>query len=222
MFIGHVGAAFAAKRFAPKTSLGTLVFATVFLDLIWPIFLLVGLEHVRIAPGNTRVTPFDFYDYPISHSLFGAVGWSIAIGFGYLAARHYRRGAWIVGLGVFSHWILDWVVHRPDLPLWPGGSGRYGLGLWNSLPITLIVESTVFLTGLWIYLRETRSKDRVGTWGLISLIAFLILTWMGAMFGPLPPSSNASAWSGLALWLLPPWAAWADRHRAPRNQSARN
>jgi len=138
MFIGHVGAAFAAKRFAPKTSLGTLVFATVFLDLIWPIFLLVGLEHVRIAPGNTRVTPFDFYDYPISHSLLGAVGWSIAVVLGYLAARHYRREAWIVGLSVLSHWILDWVVHRPDLPLWPGGSGRYGLGLWNSLPITLV------------------------------------------------------------------------------------
>jgi LexA-binding, inner membrane-associated putative hydrolase len=222
MFIGHIGAAFAAKRFAPKTSLGTLVFATGFVDLIWPIFLLIGLEHVRIAPGNTRVTPFDFYDYPISHSLLAVLGWSVAVGLGYFAAQRYRTGAWIVGLGVLSHWILDWVVHRPDLPLWPGGSGRYGLGLWNSLPITLIVESAVFLTGLWMFLRETRPQDRVGTWGLVSLIAFLILSWMGAMFGPLPHSANALAWSGLALWLLPPWAAWADRHRVSRNQSVRN
>jgi LexA-binding, inner membrane-associated putative hydrolase len=213
MFIGHVGAAFAAKRFAPKTSLGTLVFATGFVDLIWPIFLILGVEHVRITPGITRVTPFDFYDYPISHSLLAVVGWSLAIGLIYFAARRYRTGACVVALGVLSHWFLDWIVHRPDLPLWPGGSGRYGLGLWNSLPVTLVVESAVFVIGLWMYLRETRPTDRVGTGALFSLVIFVVLCWMGALFGPLPPNAKALAWSGLALWLLPPWAAWADRHR---------
>jgi hypothetical protein len=216
MFIGHVGAAFAAKRFAPKTSLGTLIFATGFLDLIWPIFLILGLEHVRITPGITRVTPFDFYDYPISHSLLAVVGWSLAVGLVYFAARRYRIGAWVVALGVLSHWFLDWIVHRPDLALWPGGRGRYGLGLWNSLPVTLVVESTVFAIGLWIYLRETRPTGRVGTGALLSLVIFVVLCWMGALFGPLPPNAKALAWSGLALWLLPPWAAWADRHRTSR------
>ena len=127
MFIGHVGAAFAGKRFAPKTSLGTLAFATGFLDLIWPVFLILGIEHVRIAPGITRVTPFDFYDYPYSHGLLPVVGWSIVVGLSYFAVRRYRTGAWIVGLGVLSHWFLDWVMHRPDLALWPGGSATMGL-----------------------------------------------------------------------------------------------
>lgn len=124
MFIGHVGAAFAAKRFAPKTSLGTLVFATGFLDLIWTIFLLFGIEHVRIAPGITRVTPFDFYDYPVSHSLLAVVGRSLAVALVYFAAKRYSTGAWVVGVCVLSHWFLDWIVHRPDLALWPGGNGR--------------------------------------------------------------------------------------------------
>jgi hypothetical protein len=217
MFIGHFGAAFAAKRFAPNTSLGTLVFATGFLDLLWPIFLLLGVEHVRIAPGITRVTPFDFYDYPISHSLLAVIGWSLAVGFSYLAVRRYRAGAWMIGLGVLSHWFLDWIVHRPDLPLWPGGTGRYGLGLWNSLPATLAVESAVFATGVWLYLRETRPKDRVGTWALISLVVFLILAWMGAIFGGPPPGEKAMAWGGISLWLMPLWAAWTDRHRASRS-----
>ncbi len=217
MFIGHVGAAFAAKRFAPKTSLGTLVFATGFVDLIWPIFLILGLEHVRITPGITRVTPFDFYDYPISHSLLAVAGWSLAIGLIYFAARRYGTGAWVVALCVLSHWVLDLIVHRPDLPLFPGGSGRYGLGLWNSLPVTLVVESAVFAIGLWMYRRETRATDRIGTGALLSLAIFVVLCWMGALFGPLPPSAKALAWSGLALWLLPPWASWADRHRTSRS-----
>jgi hypothetical protein len=216
MFIGHFGAAFAAKRFAPRTSLGTLVFATGFLDLIWPIFLLLGVEHVRIAPGITRVTPFDFYDYPISHSLLAVVGWSLAVGFAYLAIRRYRAGAWMVGLGVLSHWFLDWIVHRPDLPLWPGGTGRYGLGLWNSLPATVAVESLIFAVGVWLYWSDTRTKDRIGTWALFSLLALLVVAWIGAMFGGPPPSVKAMTWGGLSMWLIPLWAAWADRHRASR------
>jgi len=216
MFIGHVGAAFAAKRFAPRTSLGTLVFATGFLDLIWPIFLIFGVEHVRIAPGITRVTPFDFYDYPISHSLLAVVGWSLVVGLGYFAVRRYRRDAWIVGLGVLSHWFLDWVVHRPDLTLWPGAKARYGLGLWNSLSATLAVEGAVFAIGLWLYRRETRPTNRVGTWALLSFVAFLVFAWMGAMFGGPPPGEKSMAWGGLSLWLIPVWAAWADRHRTSR------
>jgi hypothetical protein len=216
MFIGHFGAALAAKRFAPRTSLGTLAFATGFLDLIWPIFLILGLEHVRIAPGITRVTPFDFYDYPISHSLMAVAGWSLVVGLGYFAVRRYNAGAWIVALCVLSHWFLDWIVHRPDLALWPGGTGRYGLGLWNSFPATLIVEGAVFVIGLWLYRTQTRATDRVGTWALLSLIGFLLIAWMSALFGGPPPSEKSMAWGGLSLWLIPLWAAWADRHRTLR------
>lgn len=214
MFIGHVGAALAAKRFAPKTSLGILVFATGFLDLIWPIFLILGLEHVRIAPGITRVTPFDFYDYPFSHSLLAVTGWALVVGLGYFAINRYRTGAWVVAFGVLSHWFLDWVVHRPDLPLWPGGMAKYGLGLWNSMPVTLAVESSVFAAGLWLYLATTRAKDHTGSWALLGLIVLLVAAWMGALFGAPPPSEKAVAWGSLSLWIVPFWAAWVDRHRA--------
>jgi hypothetical protein len=214
MFIGHVGAAFAAKRFAPRTSLGTLIFATGFLDLLWPIFLLLGVEHVRIAPGLTAMTPFDFYDYPISHSLLAVVGWSFVVGLAYFALRRYQRGAWVVAICVLSHWFLDWIVHRPDLPLWPGELSKHGLG--NNWPAALSLESAVFAAGLWLYLRQTRARDRVGTWALLSFAAFLILAWMSALFGPPPPNERVLAWSGLALWILPLWATWADRHHALR------
>ena len=121
MFIGHFAVGFAAKKLAPRTSLGSLFFAAQFLDLLWPIFLLAGLEHVRISPGNTRMSPFDFYDYPITHSLLTAGIWSLLVVAAYYALRRRARAAWVMGLGVFSHWILDFLVHRPDLPLWPGG-----------------------------------------------------------------------------------------------------
>ena len=127
MFIGHFGGALAAKKAAPRTSLGTLILAAQFIDLLWPIFLLLGLEHVRIAPGITKVSPFDFYDYPISHSLLMVVVWSVVLGGLYYAFRQYPRGAWIIALAVLSHWVLDFIVHWPDLPLWPGGP-RAGLG----------------------------------------------------------------------------------------------
>src|SRR6185369_16382715 len=128
MFIGHFGLALAAKKLAPRTSLGTLLFATEFADLIWPIFLLLGIEHVRVAPGITRMTPLDFYDYPISHSLLAlAVCSAVA------------AGAWAVALGIVSHWFLDVVMHRADMPLWPGGP-RIGIGLWNSWTAGIAVE----------------------------------------------------------------------------------
>ena len=174
MFIGHVGAALAAKRYAPKTSLGTLAFATGFLDLIWPVFLILGVEHVRISPGITRVTPFDFYDYPYSHGLLPVVGWSLLVGLGYFAVRRYRAGAWLVGLGVLSHWFLDWIMHRPDLALWPGGSGHYGLGIWNSLPLTLIVEGAVFAIGLGLCICGRLKRPTVlapGRWFLFSFFS---------------------------------------------------
>jgi len=155
MFLGHFGVAMAAKKAAPKASLGTLVLAAQFADLLWPVFLLLGWERVRIAPGITRVTPLDFVSYPWSHSLLMDLAWGTALGAVYFALRRDGRGAWVVGACVPSHWVLDWIAHRPDMPLYPGGP-RFGLGLWNSVPATLVVELVLFVAGAAIYLIATR------------------------------------------------------------------
>ena len=215
MFLGHYGVGFAAKRFAPNVSLGTLLFAAQLVDLVWPILLLAGVETVRIDPGNTAVTPLDFVAYPFTHSLAAGIGWGILLGLVYLAIRRSARGALVVGLVVASHWVLDFVSHRPDMPLFPGGP-LVGLGLWNSLPATLALELGALAVGIALYLATTRPLDRTGRWGLAGLVALLLGIYGGAIFGPPPPSDTAVAWIGLAGWLLPALGVWVDRHRAPR------
>src|SRR5712691_11150935 len=143
MFIGHEAIGFASKRLAPRTSLGWLIAAPLLLDLLWPIFLLLGIEHVRIQRGITRMSPFDFTDYPWSHSLLMSVVWGIAFGGIYWIVTRYGRGAIVLFFGVVSHWVCDLVVHRPDLPLWPGGP-KVGLGLWNQPIATVGIESAMF------------------------------------------------------------------------------
>ena len=213
MFIGHFAVGLAAKKIAPKASLGTLFLSAQFIDLLWPIFLLIGLEHVRISPGNTAFTPLDFYDYPISHSLLTVMGWAIGFGLVYFAIRRYPKGAWILALGVLSHWILDLVTHRPDLPLAPGSKTFAGLGLWNFYAATVLVELTLFLAGAIFYLRTTKAIDRIGRYALWSLLAFLLIIWLTNMFSPPPPNEQAIAYGSLLLWLVIPWAYWIDRHR---------
>ena len=214
MFLGHFGLAFAAKRVAPEASLGTAVLAAQTLDLAWPVLVLAGVERVEIAPGITRVTPLDFVHYPYSHSLVAAVGWAAVVGAVYFAVRGRARAASCMAALVASHWLLDWVVHRPDLLLYPGEAGAHGLGLWNSLPATLAVELVLFAGGLWLYAGCTRPADRIGRWALAGLVAFLAILFAGVVFGPPPPDAQAVAWSGIAAWLLVAWGYWIDRHRA--------
>ena len=213
MFIGHYAVAFAAKKAAPKVSLGTLFLAVQFLDLLWPILVLLGLEHFRIDPGNTAFTPLDFYDYPISHSLLTALVWSIGLAGVYNILRGYPRGSLVVGAGVFSHWILDYITHGPDMPISPWMETTVGLGLWNSIPATILVEGGLFVVGVVLYLRSTEAMDRKGKWALWSLIAFFVLVWIANMAGPPPPNEMAVAYSALLLWLMVPWGYWIDRHR---------
>jgi len=215
MFAGHLAVAFGAKRAAPRVSLGTLVAASYGLDLLWPPLLLVGVEHVRIEPGITAFGPLDFVDYPWSHSLLLSLVWGLLAGAAYWAVRRGGRGALVVGLLVPSHWLLDWVTHRPDLPLWPAGP-KVGLGLWNSVAGTLVAEGALFVGCTAIYVLATRRRDRVGRWALAGLVAFVGLIWVSQPWSPPPPSWQAVAWVGIALWLLPFWAAWIDRHRDPR------
>lgn len=220
MFIGHYGVALAAKRLAPRASLGTLVLAAEFVDALWPIFLMAGIEHVGIVPGITRVSPLDFYDYPISHSLLTGIGWAAAFGLIYFTLRRYARGAWLAAALVLSHWFLDALVHRPDMPLTPHGR-VVGLGLWNSLAATVVVEGGLLVLGLVLYLRTTTARDGVGRWAFWTLIVLLSAIWVSSLRGLPPPSLRALEWSALSLWITVPWAWWADRHRDTRQAFAR-
>ncbi|HUL60008.1 MAG TPA: hypothetical protein VLU43_12060 [Anaeromyxobacteraceae bacterium] len=217
MFIGHFGLALAAKRVAPRTSLGTLVAASAWVDAVWPALLLTGAERVHVvAEAPTPFLRLDFEHYPWTHSLAAAVVWAVAFGAAYLWRKGYRTGAWTAGALVASHWVLDLVVHRPDLALWPGGP-KVGLGLWWSVPGTLAVELAVFLAGLWVYVASTRPRDRTGRWALASFVVVVLLAYASSLLGPPPPSTTALGISALAgAAALVAWATWADRHREIR------
>lgn len=218
MLLGHYGVAFAAKRAIPRTSLGTLTLAAQLLDEIWPILLVLGVEQVRIVPGLMAANPLDFVYYPFTHSLAAAIVWSIVLGVIYYWIRRNRRSAMIVGALVLSHWILDLPMHRPDLQLWPGSSVRVGLGAWRSIPLTIVLELTVFLGGLAVYLRTTRPRDRVGSWALWSMVVVLLIIFFSGFTSPPPPNERALAFFALGIWLFVPWSYWIDRHRTARDE----
>ncbi len=216
MFIGHFGVALAAKRAAPRTSLGTLFLAAQWADLLAPALWFAGIEQVRIAPGTTHVTPLDFVGYPISHSLLMDAFWATLLAGVYWAVRRYSRGAVLVWLAVVSHWALDFLTHRPDMPLLPGAGPRLGLGLWNSLPGTIVVEGLIFVAGIVLYLGASRAQDGIGRYGFGALLVFLAIVYIANLFGPPPPSVRAIAWVGESMWALIAWAYWIDRHRTMR------
>lgn len=213
--------ALGAKRIAPELSLGTLVAAGQLADLLWPSFVLAGLESFEIRPGATQVVPLDFVSYPYSHSLAALVVWGLLLAFGRGAlGRHGGVAMLTLGALVVSHWALDWIVHRPDLPLTVAGSGRHGLELWRSLPATLAVEFGLLAAGVALYARTTTARDRAGRWGFVGFAAFLAAVQLANLLGPPPPSVAAVTWSAQAVWLLVAWAWWLDRHRAPRAAAA--
>lgn len=213
MFIGHFGVGFAAKHVAPRVSLGTAFLAAQWIDLLWPTLLLLGLESVRIAPGATAVTPLVFEHYPISHSLLAVVGWAALVAGIFWARRRNTRDALIVAALVVSHWLLDALMHAPDLPLAPGGAARIGLGLWNVPLAAHLVEIPLFALGVWLYARSTRARDGVGRWSFAALVAFLLVVHAANLLGPPPDNVQMIAWAGHAQWLLVAWGYWVDRHR---------
>jgi len=213
MFIGHFAVALGAKRYAPQTSLAMLVAAAQLADLLWPVFLALGLEHVRFNPDASPFLRLDFVDYPYSHSLLALIVWGLVLGGVYRAITGKTRAPWIIAGLVVSHWGLDVATHNRDMPLYPG-SITVGLGLWNSVPATLIVETILYAIGLWIYIRRTRARDAIGRWAFAAFAVFLIVAY-AASLGSLPPSLQAlylSAIAGAAVLLL--WCWWADEHRA--------
>lgn len=213
MFLGHFGVGLAAKPLQPRVSLGTLFLAAQLADLLWPILLLLGVERVEIRPGLLAASPFDFVYYPFSHSLLAQLVLGLLLGLAYGLLRRNWRGALLVGLLVPSHWLLDLVMHRPDLPLYPGSSPKEGLGLWHSLPATLAVEFGLLAVSLWVYVRRTRPVNRTGRYVLWGLVAFLVLSYLGSELSPAPTSVKALAWGGQLLWLPVAFGYWVDANR---------
>lgn len=213
MFIGHLGLGLAVKRANPRTSLGTLWMAALFLDLIWPLLLLAGVERVEIDPGNTAVTPLDFVSYPISHSLLAAAGWAFLFAGIYWLVTRYGVGTFWVWFLVLSHWLLDAISHRPDLPLYPGSSRLVGWGVWNSRLDTVMVEGAIFIAGVILYSRTVQPRDAIGRYAFRTLVIFLVLVYLGNLLGPPPPNAQSVTYLGLSMWLLVLWAYWVDRHQ---------
>jgi hypothetical protein len=221
MFLGHYGIAFALKRAEPKLSLGTLFVAVQLADLLWGVFLLLGWEHARIVPGYTPVTPFEFLDYPISHSLVGAVIWSVVAAALYYSwptrdtTRHWQAAA-LVGLAVLSHYPLDVLVHVPDLPLAGNDSPKLGLGLWNHPTATLLAELLVFVIGLAIYVAFRSHRHPVRPVRLAVIVLVLVSTYFASQYWPLPSSMTTVAISDIVFVLaVAALSAWADRRATP-------
>ena len=213
MFIGHYALGFAAKRLAPRTSLGTLFAAPTLADLLWPVFLLLGWEQARVVPGRNPFLNLWLDSIPVSHSLVALIAWGLLFGYLYRKRTGYARGALVVGLLVVSHWVLDVVTHRPDMPLYPG-SVTVGLGLWNSVAGTLLVEGAMFVAGVAIYAGVTRARDRIGRYGFWTLVVVLAGSYVSSLFAPPPQNMTALATFAIIFgWLFVLFGWWVDRHR---------
>jgi membrane-bound metal-dependent hydrolase YbcI (DUF457 family) len=213
MFIGHYAVAFAAKKATPKTSLGLLFIAAQFLDLLWPVLVVLGVEQVSIGTSTDPFLRLHFLAYPFSHSLFGALVWGLALGGVVVLFRRDLAEGLIIAGCVLSHWVLDFFTHRPDLPLTFEDRTKVGLGLWNSVPWTMIVETALFAGGIYLYLKATKAKDRVGIYAFWSLIGILFVIYLANIFGPPPTDASQIGVVANAGWVFVLWAWWADRHR---------
>jgi membrane-bound metal-dependent hydrolase YbcI (DUF457 family) len=216
MFIGHFAVGYGSKRFAPRAPLWALMAAPLLADILWTVFLLTGWEHARIAVGDTRFTPLDLYDYPWSHSLVMLMVWGAVLGGAYFLWKREWAGVAAIWIGVVSHWVLDWITHRADMPLYPGGP-KFGLGLWNSIAATMVVETVMLVAGVWVYATATRARDWIGRylfWGYV--VAWMVF-YVADRFGGPPECMREIAWTGvIATVVMLGWAGWFDAHREAR------
>jgi hypothetical protein len=226
MFLGHYGVAFALKRAEPKLSLATLFVAVQLLDLLWGTFVLLGWERARIVPDYTAVSPLEFLEYPISHSLVAALVWGLVATALYYSwptrdtTRHWQA-AGIVGIAVFSHYPLDVLVHVPDLPLAGTDSPKLGLGLWNNPTATIIAELLVLGIGLALYVGRSSHRHPIRALRLVILVLVLVGPYLASLYGPPPPNMKAVAASGIAFFIaVAALAAWADRRATPQELEA--
>ena len=208
MFIGHYALAFSAKKIDKLPSLAIMFIAVQLLDLLWPIFVLMGIETFEIEVGNTAMTPLNFVYYPYSHSLLATMVWAILFASVYYLITHNRKGSFLLGLLVFSHWILDLLTHRPDLQLSPFTETRVGLGLWNFPALEIPLEVGLFLAGIVLYVKAVQPKRKVAFW---TLIVFFVVIYFMNIYGPPPPSINAVTYSALSMWIFVLWAWWIEK-----------
>jgi hypothetical protein len=201
MFIGHYGPSFACKAWKPAIPLWVLFLAVQLVDIVWSVLVLFGIEKVRIVPGFTATNPLDLYYMPYTHSLPGAALWSVGTAVVYRAIAPAQKwtAAVIVGAAVFSHWILDLVVHRPDLPLYDDAY-KVGLGLWDYPTIAFILEIALLFGGIALYLKTTEPKDAIGRYGMLVLGVIATLVQAYVFFGPPPVSNTALAFTALGLY----------------------
>ncbi|OQP44770.1 hypothetical protein A4H97_10435 [Niastella yeongjuensis] len=213
MFIGHFGLGMGLKKTAPAISLGTFFIAVQLLDLIWPTFLLLHIEHVIIHPELSGNRILEFKSYPYTHSLIGALCWSLLFGGIYFLVKKNGRNALILGLAVFSHWVLDFFVHFGDLPLLPtDNSTHVGLALWGSPAVEIVIEVILFVAGIVLYLRSVQFKNTLGKIVFGVLIALFVLVQLSSSWGPAPANETALAWSAQFQWLFVLLAYWVDRN----------
>ena len=215
MFIGHFAMGFGAKKYAPQVSLGILFLACQLADLVWPNLVLLGIETMSISPGATVMTPLDFSSYPYTHSLMAMVLWAGLFGLLYqLISRSGYKAAIVIAALVISHWLLDVLSHRPDMPITFAATPKVGMGLWNYPMLAIPIELLLFGVGVWFYSRSTKPLNRKGSIGLWALVLFLLAVYSANVLGPAPPSTTAVAWSAQAMWLIVAWGFWIDRHRS--------
>jgi hypothetical protein len=215
MFVGHFALGFAGKRVAPQVPLFVLFLAAQLADTLWPVLVAFGAERVRIEQNSNPFLVLNFISYPYSHSLLLLAVWGIALAAIYRASvkTDAAVGPLLFAL-VVSHWVLDWITHRPDMPLYPGGA-TFGLGLWNSVAGTVTIELVMFAAGVWIYARATRARDAIGRWAFVGLVALLLLAYVSSLGGTAPPSIAALAivaLIGAAITFVLAW--WVERHRS--------
>ncbi len=217
MLVGHLAVGLAAKRVEPKISLGTFILAAMMADVLWCLFLLLGIERVQFRPAIGAGNYLDPTNIALSHSLLMNAIWAALFASAYFLARRYPRGALILFLAVLSHWVLDWVSHRPDLPLAPGSHRYFGLGLWTSVPATLLVEGSLWLLAIIFYARVTRSRGRVGTYAFWIGIVLISLAWYNNIAGPPPRSPHTAPIASFIFFsLIIAWAYWMNVLRPAR------
>ena len=201
------------KKVDNRPSLGTLFLAAQFLDILWPVFILLGWEQVEIDSVPRKFLTLHFTSYPFSHSLAAAILWSLIFGAIYFLIKKNLKVSIVLGTLVFSHWVLDWLTHVPDLQLFPGSSIKVGLGLWDSTIWTIIVEGLIFVVGIILYVKSTKAKNLSGNIAFWSLMFFITFAYIMSLTSPPPPSVKALGFVGLSQWLIIAWAYWADKNR---------
>jgi hypothetical protein len=212
MFVGHIALAYAAKRIRPEVSLGWYYAAVSALDLIWPVLLLIGVEHVDLTTRSTIFMGITLSSIPWSHSLIMSLVWGIVLAG---LARSFgvtRRAAPLLVALVMSHWVLDYVTHAPDMPLWPGGA-TYGLALWDHVKATYLIEGAMWVGGIAIYMSVRRPVGWQGWVGFLSFVLVSTALWLPGPSGPVPPDLlTLGLFSLIGGWISIPWIAWGDKH----------